>query len=393
VIRRRWYSHDKAIRRDGTPVPKNYAVPRHAYRVQHAHHALEAIVFATLRRHSTKLVGHKGKDLGEVCTLSETQIAAECTYADGSKGMPLSTCWKALRGLQRKHSIVQWNVNKATAERRRRGDHGGRTAWRIPSYTDALEARKADPDIGRTGDGKMFVIGRSRRFLTQAELDSWAINPAAVHAAGEKAMPGGSDIPEDAVTPATTTPTTAAASGPSPPPGVRARPSPAENIEPIREALANICVAGAGDDDARFVYGSARAHSAEIPIEGIAQVLHVIAHTRRKHVAGYEFTPGFFSERVLDGPVRDWVEKRRKQQQRTAKQSKWDRERRINFLIECMGAIAQAAADPNCTFDEQDLAYYRGCIAAAPPDEHAEATAAYERARDYAAGLRASRAG
>jgi hypothetical protein len=392
MIRRRWYSHDRAVRRDGTPVPRNYAVPRYAYRVQHAHTAHEAIVYATLIRESRELVGHQNQPLGRVCLLSVRNLAAACRFADDTDrphGMPVGTVRKVLRSLIRKHSVLQWSVSKATPEPRSRGDHGGITAWRLPSYEDVLTARRADPEIGKL-NGKMFVIGRGRRFLTQAELDSWAVSDAAVTAAGPRAYPAGPELPDEEQKAAETQqPATPAA---EPPKVARGRPAPPPALEltPIRDALASVCELGAGDDDALHVFANARANSAEIPVEGIAQVVLMVAAVRRKHAPSYQFSPGFFSAKALDGPVRDWMERARKQKLATDKQSRWDRDHRINFLIEAMGAIADAATNPNSHWDEQDLAYYRERLADAEPTEHAEAVRIYEKARDFGARIRAS---
>lgn len=387
MMRYRWYSHDNAMRRTATgelkPVGRNYAVPRTATLAQHAHTAYEAIVFQTLRRHSHPLMGHGNKPLGEVCLMSERQIAAECLYPDGSKGMPLASARKVLRTLIRKHSVVQWDVNKSRPQPRRRGDHGGITAWRIPTYDEILAARRADPAIAKIGK-KMFVIGRGRRFLTPEELETWKIDEKAVDKAGVRAMPSPVTIEieqeQQQQQPSPAAPRTASR-GPTraepPPPHQGIEP---EDVEPVRVLLAQVCAAGAGDADARHVVGNARRINADIPIAGIAQVIDTVVRIRRKTAGNYTFTAGFFSDRVLDGPVRDWIEKQRKFKREEARRAKWDRDARVNSLVQFMAWLREPeAAMSDNAIGPQDLAQFRVWIESAAPDERAEAEALLTR--------------
>ena len=192
--------------------PKNYAVPRVAYRAQHAHTYTESLVWSFLNDTARVIEPQKGVAGRKIRRVSMAMISHELK-------MPESTVRDVLRSLVRKHSIVQWNLETGKPQKRVRGDYGGTTVWMIPPYTEVLEVRRNDPALGKV-NGHCYVIGKGKRFLTPEEIALWKIDAVVAAQLGKKAAALGT--PEDEMSPAPDPPAdepraAGSASGSSPP--------------------------------------------------------------------------------------------------------------------------------------------------------------------------------
>ena len=88
--------------------------------------------------------------------------------------MHWTTVRRALLGLIRKCSLDArpvWSLDG-------RGHRRVGTVYTIPAYGDALERRRALPDVAITAVGHLLCIGRSRRIMTKAEAQEWQIDLA-----------------------------------------------------------------------------------------------------------------------------------------------------------------------------------------------------------------------
>jgi hypothetical protein len=155
------------------PIASNHWLPRYVFGIEDAHTANEQAVYRYLQTNQRALRGELG---GMVQHQSVAKIAAELE-------MCRDTVRLGLRSLVAKHSIVPWNEIVGCAEARKRGDHGGTTAWRLPLATDVVMVRGADPTIGRAG-GDFFVFGPGKRFLTPAEIWDWRLGGPGVRFGG-----------------------------------------------------------------------------------------------------------------------------------------------------------------------------------------------------------------
>lgn len=232
MIRTRWFDRSEAVRRlaNGSvvPVQMNSAVPRQAYRAQHAHTENEAIVYSVLEKNARMLPG----GLGHICSLSLPQIAAETRkHSLSQQAMPLGTVRDQLAKLREKHSIIAWDAVASKDTARTPHDGKGITCYRLPLYGDVLKARAADPNIGKTGT-KFWIIGKERRFLTPAELVSWKIDELVAAKLGVRAAALGAS-PEE-LQPETAPPLRVdAPAADTSPPGAAVSPPQITDVSPV----------------------------------------------------------------------------------------------------------------------------------------------------------------
>jgi len=190
------------------------AVPQPAWKVAHAHSTTMQRVYERMQligkgEHNRAAIGAKSEISGREVDGRQYDylIRASVGAIAILEGLPVTTVKRALVRLAAVHSIIPLAV-------RTQGEKGESnreaTVWRLPLYAAVIEARKADPAIATTHDGRLqWNNGRanSRRLLTPEQAERWTI---------AQAVPA---PPESDYTPTTTAvPATAA------PPVAEARP-------------------------------------------------------------------------------------------------------------------------------------------------------------------------
>lgn len=245
-----------------------------------------------------------------------------------------------------------------------RDGHRTGTRYVLPFWGKVWADWRKDKRIAHTDDGFPIVYGRGKRWMTPEEAATWSIRrysgiqPQAMSAAEPEEIAPEADTPD---TPAL------------------ARP-PDADLEVIRVELTRWS-GEAAMDDAWFLLSKARETDPETPPAAVVDTIRVAATVRRKVDARYAFTPGWFLAK-MDGAARDWREKARKQQRQAEKHTRWDREHRVNALASFIRQIA----NPHPETPLVDLDWFREQIAAADPEERAQAEALLADTQTRAAG-------
>ncbi|HEX4275800.1 MAG TPA: hypothetical protein VHZ74_10615 [Bryobacteraceae bacterium] len=277
-------------------VAKNGGVPHFAWLAQHALIMSYSIVLKAMWTLKPKPLpmGKDGRDRGDLLlNASIRRIQKETVrftniHSDApGEPMPLRTVAHCLVALEKKKFIERWDVESISRTSSSTSPFG--TNWRILRFDEILQQWADDSEIGTVGKRAFYVIGKGRRHLTPAELESWKLNHFAAEAdprAHARRMPV--DEPSK--------------SAPAPLP----KKSDAD-LEELKLALLNVC--GAADvKDARYLWGHvAQACGARPipPVMDIASMVYAIRQTRVKTGNKNPITPDFVRLRI-GGYVERW---------------------------------------------------------------------------------------
>jgi len=351
------------------PMWANHWKPRWETTVEGAHTANEQIVYLKVKELAKKLPGG-----GESRILHNHSVGKIAELLD----MHVETVRNQLKSLQRKHSIVPWNVLTGSAAPRHRGDHGRTTTWLIPDYPSVLEARRADPLIGSTKTKQektcFWCFGPGRRFLTPEEVKEWGLdqvhdliekygNRAALNWKRLETSPAAASIsaPRAAVSPPGDSPP-----GPDPLP---------ENIwKYLTDRTHGKCNEKQGKIVVSKGRGKAAAMNSPLSDEELFNVLKAFGKEKKGSVHA-----GYFLD-VVEEKVGQYITDRdKKLAQRAAdapKHAAINREATIDLLVECLKdirnpdpsspALTETAMKTVAAADPEHLAEAERRMAAAP---------------------------
>lgn len=342
-------------------VAPNYAQPRICIRMQHAHTASEQRIYEALEKSAQPV---KAKSGWQTIQRSYAQIVA-------MTGMAPSTVRDNVRRLIAKESITPWNARSGEMTgRRRRGDHGDVTTYLLRTYREVLEARRGNATIGttRSASGRLhtWVIGKGRRFLSQDELIAWKVDPAAAFAIGPRAAAPGASAQDFADDMAAGAPPEAHAQPPpetraQPPPAAIAQPPPEPELEPLKDALIDVC--GAADTrDAALVWAAARRESGIVPLDAVIPMIAAIGKVRRHNAPHAPITPGLV-KKLIPGHVAAWKKKHGDERRAEAKAAAIARDQRVNRYA----GLLRQRGDP--ALPESDRALIEDVLQHADPAE------------------------
>lgn len=341
-------------------VASNHAAPRICFRVQHAHTANENIIYGLLTKRAAPVKGRAGHYSIQI-SFATVKLLTD---------IPASTVRNNIRSLVSKESIVPWNTRSGTITgRRKRGDHGDTTTYLIRPFAEVLAARRGNPAIGTTqsssGFAHCWIIGKGRRFLSQSELILWKADEAAARAIGLRAAAPGTtaqDLAEDAAAAAAhQTATPPRESRAQPPPAAIAQPPPEVDLEPLKDALLDLC--GAADArDAALVWATARRTSGIVPLDAVIPMLAAIGKVRRHNAPHAPITPGLV-KKLIPGHVEAWKKKHADERRAETKAAAIDRDQRVNRYA----GLLRQRDDP--ALPDSDLALITDVLQQADPAE------------------------
>ena len=190
--KRRWAHRANAIRvlKNGQTVAiqPNSALPRRAPRAQSTYTETRHIVMKVLEENVKKVLpGRGGKLTRLISTLEISRLTQQ--YTGANDRISVRAVAEALMVLRRQHNIVWWDAGEGVERSRAKGDGYGKGCYRLLIGVETLERRQSDPRVGKTASGEMYVLGKERRLLNQAELDSWGIDEPMVMTLGAAAEP------------------------------------------------------------------------------------------------------------------------------------------------------------------------------------------------------------
>jgi hypothetical protein len=360
--------------------PVNHPIPWRGWDVRQACPLRPSIVYQALM--SLKPVplppGHDGSPRGWIVTNTSNVRVKQATVkympsmtsSLAAEPMALRTVGHSIDHLVQKGFIERWDCDA----RARHSPYG--TSYRILPWDEVLQRWAHDPNIATaTGTRRGFYVwGKGRWHLSPADVAEWQIDEAAAEA-NPDAHAGAIALPETAG-PAVTQETAAEPETPAVAAMTRtAPPVPEPDLNPLLDALLDVCGAADIHDARRIMREIAKASGKrEAPgVEDAARFVRAVGHERGK-VGNRNPINTELMRRKMSARVEAWQKGRREYLAQQAKAAQWAREDRINQLTGYLRDLDRADLPP------PDRVMLAEILATADPAERDDAQKLLDRA-------------